>query len=151
MHRPVVKSRTANSALIKCQSGLSVPPFFPELNKNTYEYISFTQKSEVPKTLLARVTGYNLNTFKGRVYLPDLGSRTIPFTLSEESKSRKSIARLTSSMNDTAQNPEDEDYGWIYIRFVSNESSTGRIKSLYVLEIYSVAEYERMLENLNDL
>jgi len=149
IHRPVVKSHTANIALIECKSGLTRPPLFPELNRSTYEYISHTQKSKVPRTLLARITSYNLNTYKGRAYLPDLGSRTIPFTLTEDAKHRVTIGRLTASMNDTAQNPNDEDYGWVYVKFLSSESSTGRIKSIHILQIFTVSEYERKLNELN--
>ena len=142
MHRPVVKSATANSAKINCNSGSLMREPFPELNRSTYEYITHSQRSQLPKVLLARVTSYNLNTFNGRAYLPDLGKRTIPFTLSEDSRSRKSIALITSSMDDIAHNPDNEDFGWVYVQFFSNESSTGRIKSLIISKIIPVKEYE---------
>lgn len=147
MHRPIVKSKTAVRALIKKEDDVKLEYDFPIINKESYDYISYTETSKVPKTLIARVTSYNLNTYRGRAYFPDLGNRTISFSLAEQCRTISNVLKLTNSLTKTAESSGTE--GHIYLTFLRNESSTGRIKSIYVINVINVTQYEQSLSHLN--
>lgn len=130
MHRPIVKSETAASARILVREDGADHAFGPELSLETYDYIRFTSRSEIPSEEIARISGYDTNTFKGRAYLAK-ERRPIPFELSVEARSQKSIQIVTDNLAANAQGRYSE------IRFIAfrDLSRTGRLKKLHVVEV----------------
>jgi len=139
IHRPIIKSESAIEAKIRCKYKGEKLKKIPKLTSETYEYISETIKSDLRKTYQAKTTSYNINTYRGRVYVPDLGNRTIPFVISDNSRNRKLIRKLTNSLNIGATDRETED-SFIYINCSKNISSTGRVKSLVIFDVFTSAE-----------
>lgn len=131
IHRPIVESGTAKKATISSEIiGLSVPvgvPFTPD----TYEYINFTERLEDSERITGRVSSYNANTFKGRIYM-GIEKRPIPFLLAPEARSNSLINKITRSLSLSAVDRFNEDAN-INVYAYKNISSTGRLKSIYVI------------------
>jgi hypothetical protein len=133
MHRPIVKSETAAQAKLLATVGQTTKVVGRPLNSESYDYISFTERSPSPSGFAGWVTSYNINTYKGRVYLPGQG-RPIPFELAESARTGRAIGAITFSLSVHAQ---DRSQGAGSIRFdaLENLSRTGRLKSLIIVRI----------------
>ena len=68
MHRPIVASETAAVAEIVSMVDRKEEPLQSPLDRKTYEYVQYSQLIEQPYDFVGRVSSYNLNTFKGRIY-----------------------------------------------------------------------------------
>jgi hypothetical protein len=134
MHRPIVNSKTAEKALILGRDGR---PIGPKLNSNTYEYIKYKKTSEESEIAKGRVSSYNINTFKGRIYVPQEG-RPISFVLSENARCTRSIKSVMNNLNYNAINrsrQDTQDSPEIGFRVFKNTSRSGVLKSFYVTEV----------------
>ncbi len=135
MHRPIVKSGSALRAFISSDLIAGDKPFEAPLTYQSYEYIKHTEQSKTPAIVQGKISSYNLNTHKGRIFIPDEG-RPIPFTLSDSAKGARAIMRI---MNNMTQNAHDrftrEGDDMLYFTVLRNVSRTGRVKSYYVLEV----------------
>ncbi len=130
MHRPIVESKTAIVANITYNHG-STDTKIASLDHQTYEYISQSIERPKPETVLGAISSYNINSFTGRVFVPDLG-RTVPFLLSETSRGTKEIDRLTSSLRANALRLDDET---MEFEAIVIESVSGRIKRYIIFDI----------------
>jgi hypothetical protein len=133
MHRPIIKSETASEARLVANLGEFELPIGPPLNRETYEYITFTDRRETPEQFIGKITSYNVNTFKGRVYVSTEG-RPIPFELSESARGFGSISAITASLSANAHR-RLEGQGEIVFTAFRNVSRTGRLKFLYITEV----------------
>lgn len=141
IHRPIVNSKTANQADINCILGPSPLPTVARLNESTYEYISKTIKSDLENFYRVKVSSYNINTFMGRAYSPDLGVRTIPFTVQENARMPKNVSRIINSLSENAA-AKNDDNGFVFFRCIRRESVSGRLKSVLVAEVLTETEME---------
>ncbi len=121
MHRPLVESETATKAQIIATIGKSIINVARPLTPQTYQYMNQTDTAEAPVELSGRVTSYNSNTFKGRIYLEELG-RPVPFELRNEARNINNISLVTKSLDRNAMfqaNKEITD-GFIIVRAFKN-------------------------------
>jgi hypothetical protein len=135
MHRPIVKSETAHKAKILTRVAGTEYPLTVPLTRETFEYVAYTERSESPLDFMGRVSSYNINTYKGRIYLPQ-HNRPVPFELAEECRDAISVMTIVRSLSANAERrggPEAE----IFFNAFQNLSRTGRVKSLYVTSISS--------------
>lgn len=135
MHRPIYKSATAHQAQLLGRESSHVSRIGPDLTLETYEYIAYTERSTTAVEVTGRVSSYNINTFKGRIYSDSYG-RPIPFELAENARNPQDIALITQSLDANAQ---DRDEGDIKITAFESHSRSGRLKGLFVLDV-SAAE-----------
>jgi hypothetical protein len=135
MHRPISKSRTALKGRLIAIEGTDEALIGPPLTNETYEYIAHTERSSGIEQIDGRVSSYNINTFKGRIYAFREG-RPIPFELLETARDDQSIAAITASLSANAQSRSD---GEGEIRFLAYEgrSRSGRLKQYHVMEVLS--------------
>jgi hypothetical protein len=133
MHRPMVKSETATSARLISQVGREERVLERTLTLSTYEYVHFTQQTQDSFEISGRVSSYNINTYKGRIFLPE-EQRPIPFVLADSAKDYRSVSRITQSLTMNAQDRFRQD-GNVYFVAFKNLSRTGRLKSLYIVEV----------------
>lgn len=133
MHRPIVFSETAQQASIIANLNGKQKPFDNPLDYDSFEYINFTERSTDAEEIEGYVSSYNSNTYKGRLFVPDM-RRPIPFMLGETAQNMKAIGRITRSLHMNGQ--ERMKHG-SEVRCVAfkNHSRTGRLKSLYVVEV----------------
>lgn len=135
MHRPIVFSETASEAKLVAKIRGTEKPIGPPLDQETYDYIADTHQSEAPQYFEGWVSSYNMNTFKGRIYLSEAG-RPVPFTLSEDLRTARKVALVTTSLTANAQERLSGD-GKRYVSAFRNETTTGRLKSIHITEIAS--------------
>lgn len=133
MHRPIVASESANQAHLFWINYEGPKQIGPEISKLTHDYISRTIRRDETIAHEGLISSYNVNTFKGRIFLPD-EQRPIPFELEEAARTAKNVNLITSSLRTNASSRGTSD-GLITLHGQRLESSTGRLKALIVQEI----------------
>ncbi len=133
MHRPIWKSQTALTAELISHIGLDKKIFGQQLNIETYEHINFTRRISDNYRISGRVSSYNINTYKGRIFLPE-EKRPIPFILADKAKNNLSVELITRSLTMNARNRSRPE-GNISCIAYRDLSRTGRLKSLFIIEV----------------
>jgi hypothetical protein len=133
MHRPIAKSHTATEAIISSKVGTFERQLGSPLNLETYEYVAHTDRSSDSFEFVGRVSSYNINTFRGRIYVADEG-RPVSFELGENARNLPSILAVTTSLRANVQR-EARDSATIQFNAFRNTSRSGRLKSLLITEI----------------
>lgn len=137
MHRPIVASETALTAHITAEIGEQKRPFERPLNRNTFEYVAFTETSTGETALVGQVSSYNINTFRGRIYVQGEG-RPIPFELADSARDYHGIRIVTESLTANA-NERMKGSGNIRFTAFRNTSRSGQLKSYYIIEVLPMA------------
>ncbi len=139
VHRPIVFSGTADRAQIGFRIGADTGNLELYFDQSTFEYMSETYTSEDVDEFCGVISSYNVNTFKGRLYVPN-ERRTLPFELSEEARSRAEVDRITTSLRNNArtqgaarQNTQPD----VCLKGFRNESSSGRLKRIFAVGVHS--------------
>ncbi len=134
IHRPIFKTNTAKQAHIISESDGVKMPVGPEFSIQTYQYIHEEFTAELPEIIKGRISSYNSNTFKGRIYVASEG-RPVAFELSDSCRSDYSISLLTASLAANAIKDYNNEWSTLYCRIFRNTSRTGHLKSFKVIEI----------------
>ncbi|WP_141700881.1 hypothetical protein [Mesorhizobium sp. SEMIA 3007] len=135
LHRPISHSRTAETAILGAsQAGQIVRQTGPVLDKDTFEYINVTNLTDDQEKFVGKVSSYNSNTFKGRIYIENEG-RPVPFTLADVSRNPGTVLKVVRSLSANALDRFDEN---AEIRFsaLRYESKNGRLKGFLILQIF---------------
>lgn len=138
IHRPISKSETATIAKIitifpseKIQVG-------PELTLETLDYICEEFTGNEPVVIEGRISSYNSNTYKGRIYVATEG-RPIPFELEEFCRTNSVIGLVTSSLSASAVKDYENEGSTIYCRVFRNNSRSGHLKRYKIIEVSHAA------------
>jgi hypothetical protein len=131
MHRPIVQSKTATKALIVCTADRVERQVGPTFTRETFEYLAFTERSNEPITASGRVSSYNLNTYKGRIFVEEQ-KRPIPFELATGARDAQSVGFITGSL---AANARNRDSGTITFVAFQDFSRAGRLKKFFIIQI----------------
>lgn len=135
MHRPISHSHTAREANIGVsRNGDIIRKTGPTLDLETFGYINVTNLKEEERHFIGRVSSYNSNTFKGRIYNVDEG-RPVPFTLAENARTSKVIQKIVRSLSSNAMDRFDEDADIRFSAF-QYESKNARLKGYLILNIF---------------
>jgi hypothetical protein len=132
MHRPIAWSKTATKGLItfgkheKKIVGVA-------LTFDTYDHATRTVKYKRAETFEGVISSYNSNTYKGRIFIFD-EERPVPFELSDDCRDNYSVMTITESLSLNAVNKGNRT-GHIAMRAFRRESTTGRLKSLWVTNV----------------
>ena len=131
IHRPIVESHTANKAeIIRNVRGHQKLIGRP-LDLQTYGHMQILERSRLA-SFSGRVSSYNLNTFRGRIYIED-NQRPIPFELSNEARDGQSVGVIARSLARNADSwARDSDIDFRAIKILTR---TGRVKSLIIKEV----------------
>ena len=133
MHRPIIWSKTANSATVSSTVNGNVIPLTPILDAETYEYMDITREEDTPIRFRGYVSSYNMNTFKGRIFVPDEG-RPVAFHLNDSARNSKVISRITASLAENATSGASLKAIITCIGF-RNVSKSGRLKSYRIIDV----------------
>jgi hypothetical protein len=134
IHRPISHSGTANRASIgQSEKGIIVRKTGPTMNIETFEYINVTRLIEKPNSFTGKVSSYNSNTFKGRIYIGDQG-RPVPFMLAEHIRNNRTVRKIVRSLSANAVDRFDEGAEIEFTAF-NLESKSGRLKSVLIAEV----------------
>jgi hypothetical protein len=136
MHRPIVKSETASKASIIVKIGREEHLFKHPLDYETYSYIAHTEQTKDIEEIIGRISSYNINTFKGRIFVPEI-KRPAPFILADSARSPACIEKITQSLTMNARDRfgKGHNSGDITCMAFRNISRTGRLKGFYIVEI----------------
>lgn len=130
MHRPIVASHSANRARLLSIERSGEVQIGPDMSATTYDYVARTIKRDEIIQHSGLVSSYNMNTYKGRIFLPEEG-RPIPFELTDSAKSSNQVNLIVSSLRSNATDRMKAD-ARIQLEGLRLESSTGRLKALLV-------------------
>lgn len=133
MHRPIIASESANQAKLFWLTHGSPEQIGPDMTELSFDYISRTIRREEVIEHDGLVASYNVNTFKGRIFLP-IEQRPIPFELDESARTIENVELITSSLHSNATDRSSQG-GMITVHGQRLESSTGRLKALIVQDI----------------
>jgi hypothetical protein len=133
IHRPIVESRTASGAIIHSLSDGIKKSIGHPFDQQTYEYLDTTIKSENLERFVGKVSSYNANTYKGRIYLPEFG-RPLPFMLAESAKTRSNAGYLAANLATHAETRFRND-NFVTVHGYRLSSKTGRLKGLLIFKV----------------
>lgn len=134
-HRPIVFSESATNAQVNWITGSRRGALDGFFDAETYEYIARTIRSSDLQDFVGSVSSYNMNTFRGRIYIESM-QRTIPFELSEAARGSKAQALIAGSLyENTVRSGVFSNQ--VVLRGFRNDSVNGRLKSVYVVEVNS--------------
>jgi hypothetical protein len=135
MHRPIYASRSATEAIVEYKFRKEKRTS-QSLTIETFGYIDVTKLDDVPIEVVGRVSSYNINTFKGRIFT-QTESRPVPFVLHESARSNENIGRITRSLDSNAMQRLD-GFADVRIAALRNTSVNGRLKNFVVLEVSAI-------------
>lgn len=135
MHRPIYKTGTAKAGTVVANFDGQNRPLRTKLSIETYEFIHETFTAEEPEEIIGRVSSYNSNTYKGRIYVKEIG-RPVAFELSESARHANAVRLITSSLSSNALKEYDET-SLLRCLVYRNTSKSGQLKSFKVVEVGS--------------
>ncbi|WP_454813269.1 DUF7946 domain-containing protein [Labrys neptuniae] len=133
MHRPIVASKTALKAEVIKFNKSGSRRVGEVLNSNTFEFINKTERSKNIIRVIGRVSSYNINSFKGRIFVPAEG-RPIPFELSDSSRSSNDVRLITNSLASNAIE-RIRGAGEVAVDVYENRSSSDVLKGYYIIRV----------------
>jgi hypothetical protein len=134
IHRPIFKTKTATSANITVSFGGPPLPVGGTLSASTFDYLRESHVDKDPKIIAGRVSSYNNNTFKGRIYVKAEG-RPIPFELADTCRSDATIRQVTRSLSVNAVKEYDDPGSTVHCKVLRHTSRAGHLKSYTVLAL----------------
>ncbi|MBK9521377.1 MAG: hypothetical protein IPO13_07130 [Rhodocyclaceae bacterium] len=131
MHRPIFMTETATTGSLSGNiNGRNLPLQTP-LNIQTYEFLQETYSDPATSVILGRVSSYNSNTYKGRIYVEEVG-RPVSFELAQNARNAKSLRLITESLSASVL-AKDADRGYINCEVVRQLSKSGQLKNYKIL------------------
>lgn len=134
IHRPIYKSGTAKRADVSAIIDSQTIPFNVSFTLQSWGYIHETRTSDEQEHLVGRVSSYNSNTYKGRIYVEKF-KRPVSFELSKETRDPKTIELVTTSLQTNALRMYSENKEMIYFLAYLRTSRSGQLKSLLITQI----------------
>ncbi|WLE95594.1 MAG: hypothetical protein QTN59_12995 [Candidatus Electrothrix communis] len=137
IHRPIAKNKTATRAIILAKTA-GVPEekiqVGPTFTLETFAYIHEEITEDEPVVVEGRISSYNTNTFRGRIFASTEG-RPIPFELANTSRTDQVVALLTASLTVTAVKDYDNEWSSVYCRAFRTTTKNGHLKSYKIIEV----------------
>ena len=137
IHRPIYKTRTANRADVSGRIGSRNLPLQAAFTLETWAYIHETRTSDEPQQFIGRVSSYNSNTYKGRVYVEEIG-HPVSFELSRDARDEKVVELVTTSLQTNALRRFADAEGLVFFLAFLRTSRTGRLKGLLITSLSDV-------------
>jgi len=134
MHRPITAMGTAKTASVAMILDTQPIPLSSKLSMHTYEFMSETRQSIDVERIIGRVSSYNSNTYKGRVYVPQIG-RPVNFELDPKGRSGAAVQSITTSLHLNANGRGDQPGALIVMTVFRRESKAGHLKSFLALHV----------------
>jgi hypothetical protein len=134
IHRPIYKTHSAQIATISGNYGDGRQLVGGILDQETYEYIYEEFLAEAAEVINGRVSSYNSNTYKGRIYVAGEG-RPVPFELAENCRLDRLVQIIVASLSVNAIRDYDNRWSIVYCRVFAISSRSGRLKSYKIVEV----------------
>jgi hypothetical protein len=137
MHRPIFKTESASSASIEATVNGQKRPLSTTLDLETYDFIHESRTAETPQLIEGRVSSYNSNTFKGRIYVAKYG-RPVAFEISPPARSQRAVRLVTTSLRHNALKQHREAGAVVHCVAFEKTSRSGHLKSLLITKVSDV-------------
>lgn len=137
MHRPIFKTESASSASIEAIVDRRKRPLSTTLDIETYDFIHESRTAETPQTIEGRISSYNSNTFKGRIYVQKYG-RPVAFEISPPARTQKAVRLITTSLRHNALKQHAEPASVVHCVAFEKTSRSGHLKSLIITKVSDV-------------
>lgn len=137
MHRPIFKMQSAKSASITASLGGKNYPLGTTFDLETFDFIHETRSAEVPNVIEGRVSSYNSNTFKGRIYVTHY-ERPVAFEIDVPARSQRAVKLITTSLGHNALKQYNEPKATVHCVAFENTSRSGQLKSLTITKVSDV-------------
>lgn len=134
IHRPIYMTGTAGKAEITATINRERLPLETSFSMQTWEYIHETRTSDKEEVFIGRVSSYNSNTYKGRIYVEKFG-RPVSFELIKNARGQKIVEFVTSSLQSNALRAYKEDEVRLYFTGYQRTSRSGQLKSLLITNL----------------
>ena len=133
IHRPIYMTGTAANAEITATINSEHFPLETSFSMQSWEYIHETRTSDEEETFVGRVSSYNSNTYKGRIYVEKFG-RPVSFELSKNARGQRIVELVTSSLKSNALRAYQEE-GSVYFTGYQRTSRSGQLKALLITNL----------------
>ncbi len=134
IHRPIFKTESATSASITAKFGNSIKPINADFSIDSYNYIDQMFMNTAPCIIKGRISSYNSNTFKGRIYSAEEG-RPISFELQPSAKGDYSLQLIIASLSAYTRSNFDDEWIDLYCVVHKITSRSGQLKSYKITSI----------------
>jgi len=135
IHRPIYKTKSATRAKVTSNIQGIERPIKGEFSSQTYDYIREIIVSDDEEIIKGRITSYNTNTFKGRVYVSAIG-HPVSFELSDSAKTEDGFKLIVASISDNIHKKYESQWCEVCCRVYAITTRTGRLKGYKIIEIY---------------
>lgn len=135
IHRPIIKNKTASEANIFVNVNGVTQPLNAKFNEDTFSYIHDLVTHDMHEVIYGRVSSYNSNTFKGRIYVVAEG-RPVSFELFGSAKSASSLQLIVASLSANVQKNYSDPLSNLFCKVRRITTKSGLLKSF---EIYAVS------------
>lgn len=133
MHRPIYKTHTAESATIVGTFGYQQRPITAQFTQDSFEYIHEAFVEEVPVVIRGRISSYNSNNFRGRIYVASEG-RPVTFELAKGIRTEYVLKLVIASLSATTHKDYENKWIDIYAKVFRHTSRSGQLKEYTVIQ-----------------
>ena len=134
IHRPIYKTESADKASFSAKVGNSSTLSSTSFTIDSYNYIDQYLVHQVPLLIKGRISSYNSNTFKGRIYSHEEG-RPISFELQPPSRGNHHLDIIIASLSAYTKNEFDNEWLDVFCTIQKVTSKSGHLKSYKILNI----------------
>lgn len=138
LHRPISGKGTAESAKITAKIAGPPKEVGVTLTPDTFSYLDETFQEQALTNFVGRVTSYNSNTYKGRIFVSAEG-RPIAFELFHSARDAGSLAAITGSLTANTLHPKDKKLGYFKFSGFRKVSRTDMLKGIVITSVSKVA------------
>lgn len=138
IHRPIYKTKTANTARIHTSIDNRRIPLGPIFSFESFQYIIEENVENEVNVVRGFVSSYNANTYKGRIYIPE-EERPISFELAEHVRGEADIQLIVDSLRANALRQYLADPIEIYCKVKRITTKSGHLKKYQILSVSSEA------------
>lgn len=134
IHRPIFKNDSAERAQITSSVNGQKRPIGVPLDIVTYSYIKESFEADTPEIVEGRVSSYNSNTYKGRVYVAEEG-RPVAFELSPNCRADYPVQLIVASLSANAVRDFRNEWSTVYCKVIRVTTRSGQLKKYFILEL----------------
>jgi hypothetical protein len=134
IHRPIFKTESANRASFSAKIGNANTISHTSFTIDSYNYLDEYIIHQEPSLIKGRISSYNSNTFKGRIYSHEEG-RPISFELQPTARGKYHFELILASLSAYTKNELDDEWLDVYCKVQKVTSKLGHLKSYKVLNI----------------
>ena len=134
IHRPIFKTESASTAKFSAKIGKDQTNSSAKFSIESYNYLDeyFVHKETI--IIKGRISGYNGNTFKGRIYSVEDG-RPISFELQNSAKVKRPLQLLMASLNAFTLQEYDSEWLDLYCIVQKVTTKSGHLKGFLITKI----------------